>query len=159
DGFIQKLKVDGTTVWSSYFNGTSGSIIQPLCMEFNTARSRLYIGGLTGGLASSDESVSGVYDNTYNGGERDFFVASMDTDQNFNASTYLGGNSDEVNMMGLNVDLNNDVYVFGYSNSTDFPVTSDALQTSLNLTGNPSNNRDKVFLKVSSTLSSLLFST
>jgi hypothetical protein len=75
-----------------------------------------------------------------------------------NAGTYLGGDNDEVNMMGLNVDLNNDVYVFGYSNSSNFPLTTDALQSQLNLSGSGT-NRDKVFLKLSTSLSSLLFST
>ncbi|MBK9026226.1 MAG: SBBP repeat-containing protein [Saprospiraceae bacterium] len=57
----------------------------------------------------------------------------MDTNQNFVSSTHLGGSANEVNMMGLNTDLNNDVYIFGYTNSTNFPVTTSPnvpLQTS-----------------------------
>ena len=130
-------------------------------MEFNTLRNKLYFAGITGGLNASNVSGSGVYDNSYNNGTNDFFVASMDTNQTFNASTYIGGAANEVNMMGLNVDLNNDVYIFGYCNSTNFPTTSGALQTELNNTASNGVNpaSDKVFLKLSSTLSSLLFST
>ncbi|HYV94077.1 MAG TPA: T9SS type A sorting domain-containing protein [Chitinophagales bacterium] len=161
DGFIQKLKSNGTIVWSSYFNSASGKTTDILCMEFNTLRNKLYFGGITGGLNTSNVSGSVVYDNTYNSGTNDFFVASMDTNQTFNASTYIGGSGNEVNMMGLNIDLNNDVYVFGYANSTNFPTTSAALQTQLNNVSNNGVNpaNDKVFLKLSSSLSSLLFST
>lgn len=155
-GFIQKFTSSGAQVWSSYFSSASGKSASILCMEFNAARNKLYFGGVTSGLqAPSNMPASGVYDNSYNGGSNDFFVACMDTNQNFITSTYIGGASNEVNMMGLNVDLNNDVYVFGYTNSTNFPVTADALQSNLNNTSsngsNPSN--DKVFFKLPSTLS------
>ncbi|HOY49618.1 MAG TPA: hypothetical protein PK281_09505, partial [Flavobacteriales bacterium] len=121
-GFIQKIKSNGTTVWSSYFKSASSKSTSILCMEFNTLKNRLYIGGVTTGLDSpSNIPASGSYDNSYNSGDHDFFVASMDTNQTFVNSSYIGGSLDEVNMMGLNVDLNNDVYVFGYTNSTNFP--------------------------------------
>ena len=123
-------------------------------MEFNTLKNRLYFGGITSGLESpSNIPASGVYDNSFNSGTNDFFAASMDTNQTFVASTYIGGSANEVNLMGLNTDLNNDVYLFGYTNSTNFPTTLGALQ-STNL-----GNNDKVFLKLSSNLSSLLSST
>ena len=158
DGFIQKLNSSASTEWSSYFKSASGKSTAILCMEFNTTQSKIYFGGITGGLNSANISTSGVYNKTYGGGTNDFFVIRMDTSQNFNMSTYLGGNNNEVNMMGLNVDLNNDVYIFGYSNSINFPVTSNALQSSLNTTGSGSNN-DKTFTKLRSDLDSLDFST
>jgi hypothetical protein len=160
-GFIQKIQSNGTRVWSSYFNSASSRDTRILCMEFNTARNELFFGGITTGLNASN-LTSGAFDITYNGGTRDFFVSRMDTAQTLIASTYVGGNNDEVNMMGLNVDLNNEVYVFGYTNSTTFPVTSDALQTQLNNTGTNGTtpDNDKVFFKLPSTLSgSLLYST
>jgi hypothetical protein len=154
-GFIQKYKSDGTQVWSSYFKSASSQSTSILCMEFNTLRNRLYFGGITSGLESpSNIPASGVYDNSHNGGTNDFFVACMDTSQTFVASTYIGGSGNEVNMMGLNVDLNNDVYVFGYSNSTNFPVTADALQSRLNNTSSNGSDpdNDKVFFKLPSDL-------
>ncbi len=158
DGFLQKLNSSGSTIWSSYFKSASSKSSAILCMEFNTTQSKIYFGGITGGLNSSNISSLGVYNKTYGGGTNDFFVVRMDTSQNFNMSTYLGGSNNEVNMMGLNVDLNNDVYIFGYSNSTNFPVTADALQSALNLTGSGSNN-DKTFTKLRSDLDSLDYST
>ena len=155
-GFIQKLTASGNFAWSSYFQSANSKSTSILCMEFNTLQTQLYFGGITTGLASTNISASGTFDNSYNGGSNDFFVCRMDTDQNFVASTYLGGGANEVNMMGLNTDLNNDVYIFGYTNSTDFPMSAfpnTPLQSS-----NQGNN-DKTFSKLNSTLSTLNFST
>ncbi|MFN8283149.1 MAG: Ig-like domain-containing protein [Chitinophagales bacterium] len=150
-GFLQKLDTTGNTRWSSYFKSASGASSSILCMEFNTAKNKIYFGGITTGLDASNISASGVLDNSIAG--QDFFVARMDTSQLFNFSTYLGGVGNEVNMMGLNTDANDDVYIFGYTPSTDFPVTSDALQ-STNLGSN-----DKTFTKLKSTLNTVLYST
>ncbi|MBP7496096.1 MAG: hypothetical protein KA792_00325 [Bacteroidales bacterium] len=150
-GFLQKLNASGSTVWSSYFKAISGST-SILCMEFNFAKNKFYFGGLTDGLNSANVSASGVYQSSIKGGT-DFFIALMDTNQVFAKGTYLGSSSDEYNMMGLNVDLNDDVYIFGYTPGTNFPVTSDALQ-STNLGSN-----DKTFTKVKSDFSQLLYGT
>ncbi|MBS1582814.1 MAG: SBBP repeat-containing protein, partial [Bacteroidetes bacterium] len=154
-GFLQRLTGTGTVSWSSYFQSANSQSASILCMEFNTAKDQIYFGGVTSGLAASNVSASGAYDNTQNG-SNDFYVCRMGIDQTFVKSTYLGGTNNEVNMMGLNTDQNNDVYVFGYTNSTNFPVTATP-NTALQSTNQGSN--DKTFTKLSADLSSLLFST
>ncbi|HRP82358.1 MAG TPA: hypothetical protein PLY76_10690, partial [Flavobacteriales bacterium] len=156
DGFLQRISGTGTTVWSSYFQSASSKSTAILCMAMATGGNELYFGGTTSGLANSNVSASGTYDNSYNGGTNDLFVARMSTSQSFSGSTYVGGSANEVNMMGLNTDQNNDVFVFGYTNSTNFPVSS-APNTPVQSTNMGSN--DKVFLKLSSDLSNLIFST
>ncbi|MBX7182984.1 MAG: hypothetical protein K1X82_12800, partial [Bacteroidia bacterium] len=156
DGFLMKLSSNGTTKWSSYFNSTSGKSSSILCMEFNTSKSRLYFGGITTGLPVSNVPASGGYKTSYLGGTNDFFIASMDTNQTFVAGTYLGGSSDEINMMGLNVDLNNDVYIFGYSNSTDMSTAFSGVN---GLQTTNKGDYDKIFVKLSSGLNSLLYGT
>lgn len=154
-GFLQKLDASGGTVWSSYFQSANNKSTSILSMAFSNAMDQIYFGGVTSGLASSNESASGVFDNSHNG-SNDFFVCRMDTNQNFVASTYLGGTGNEVNMMGLNTDQNSDVYIFGYSSSTDFPVSS---LPNTPLQDTKMGDNDKTFSKISSSLSSLLFST
>ncbi|MBS1568208.1 MAG: hypothetical protein JST45_02085, partial [Bacteroidetes bacterium] len=156
DGFLQRVTGSGTTTWSSYFQSASNKSTAILCMSMATSGSEIYFGGTTSGLASSNISASGVYDNSYNGGTNDLFVARMSTSQSFSGSTYVGGSANEVNMMGLNTDQNNDVYVFAYTNSTNFPVSA-APNTPLQATNMGQN--DKVFLKLGADLSSLIFST
>ncbi|HNP47938.1 MAG TPA: T9SS type A sorting domain-containing protein [Bacteroidia bacterium] len=155
-GFLQKFSSAGNVIWSSYFQSAATKSTSILCMEFNVAKTQLYFGGITSGLAASNIAASGVYDQTYNNGSNDFFVCRMDTNQNYVSSTYLGGSSNEVNMMGLNTDLNNDVYIFGYTNSTNFPVSS---SPNVPLQSTNLGSNDKVFTKINSDLSSLLFST
>lgn len=154
-GFLQRINSSGTTQWSSYFSSASGATASILCMEFNRTQDTLYFGGLTTGLNSSNIS-SDAYDNSANGGV-DFFVTKMGIDQGFKAGTYLGGTSSEDNMMGLNTDENNDVYIFGYTPSTNFPVTSDALQSTNR--GGQTRGSDKTFTKLSADLKTLKFST
>ena len=124
-GFLTKLNSAGTTKWSSYFKASTG-YTSILCMEFNTSYNQIYFGGLTNGLYTGNVSTSGVYRSTIKGGV-DFFVCLMDTAQTFKLGTYIGSSGNEYNMMGLNVDENNDVYIFGYTPGTDYPVTSDAI--------------------------------
>ena len=154
-GFLQKLNSSGTIQWSSYFSSESGSKVAILCMELDKTQDTLYFGGLTSGLNASN-ITAGAYDMSYNS-NGDFFVSKMAINQTYIAGTYLGGSALEDNMMGLNVDENNDVYIFGYTRSTNFPITTDALQTS-NL-GGQSRGSDKSFTKLKSNLASVLYST
>jgi hypothetical protein len=154
-GFLQRLTGAGATTWSSYYSSASSQQATILCMEFNTTRQELYFGGFTSGLNTANLSA-GAYDITYNGGTNDFFVGRMDIDQNFQGGTYVGGSLNEENMMGLNVDENNDVYVFGYTNSTNFPVST---APNVPLQASNAGSRDKVFMKLESDLSALEFST
>ena len=154
-GFIQRrLGATGGALWSSYFSSSSGDDANLLCMAFNNDRTEIYFGGVTEGLNSAN-ITTGVYDTGHNG-SNDFYVAHMDIDQNFIAGTYIGGSGNEVNMMGLNTDQNDDVYVFGYTGSGNFP-TSAAPDVPLQTSNNGGD--DKVFLKLESDLASLEFST
>ncbi|HRH70909.1 MAG TPA: hypothetical protein PLB89_15510, partial [Flavobacteriales bacterium] len=152
-GFLQRLTGSGSTTWSSYFSSAVSQSASLLCMEFNVNKDQLVFGGVTTGLAATN--IGSAYDATANG-NNDFYVARMGIDQTFLSGTYVGGSNNEVNMMGLNTDLNNDVFVFGYTNSTNFPLSASPnvpLQTT-----NQGNN-DKVFFKLKNDLGSLLFST
>ncbi|HNQ61986.1 MAG TPA: SprB repeat-containing protein, partial [Bacteroidia bacterium] len=151
-GFLQKLTSTGSTTWSSYFrsNSSKSTIIE--CMDFNAAKDKIYFGGLSNGLNSSNVSSSGVYSSSIAGG-MDYFICRMTTNQVFELGTYLGGSGTEENLMGLKLDANDDVFVFGYSSSSNFPVTADALQ------GTNNGNSDKTFSKLSSNLATLEYST
>ncbi|MCB0766942.1 MAG: hypothetical protein KDB95_07005, partial [Flavobacteriales bacterium] len=155
-GFLQRISGTGTTQWSSYFQSASSQSLAILCMSMSTSGDEFYFGGITSGAATSNLSASGGYDNSYNGGTNDLFVARMTVDQTFLGGTYIGGSGNEVNMMGLNTDQNDDVYVFGYTNSTNFPVSSSP-NTPVQATNMGQN--DKVFFKLSDDLSTLIYST
>jgi hypothetical protein len=76
--------------------------------------------------------TSGAYDETYNG-TGDMFVlklAANGSDLLF--STYLGGSDAEENARSLVVDEADNIYLSGFTESTDFPTTPDALNATHN---------------------------
>jgi hypothetical protein len=79
---------------------------------------------------SPDFPVRRAFDRTYNGGQ-DAFVTRIDTERGGRAglrySTYLGGRGDDI---GRGVAASaNDAYVTGGTDSRNFPVTRNALQS------------------------------
>jgi len=82
---------------------------------------------------SSDFPIVGtVFQPTYGGGDIDACVIKMDNNlQNIIWSSFLGGNNHDA-AYSLAIDNNEDLYVTGGTNSPNFPITSNGLQTSFN---------------------------
>ncbi|HWB62568.1 MAG TPA: SBBP repeat-containing protein, partial [Chitinophagales bacterium] len=157
DGWLLQLNQStGNCNWSRYYNSGSGKSTQILCMEVNSTKTQFFIGGITSGLGSVNVT-SGTLQTSYAGGSHDFFVASLPVSGAATTwGTYVGGSGNEVNMMGLNVDQNNDVYVLGYTDSKNFTTAANPVQTN---TYDNSNN-DAVFFKLTgSTGATLQYST
>jgi hypothetical protein len=91
-------------------------------MEFNQQETSFVIGGTTSSL-SSINTTAGSYHPAYFGGSSDFFVCELPLSAATTTwGTYFGGSLEETNLMGLNLDQNNDVYLLGYSYSKDIPT-------------------------------------
>ncbi len=111
----------------------------------------IYITGYT--WSSNFPTTSGAYNENFNGGGTDRFVAKFDPDlQNLLASTYIGGSGNEYGM-GLRVTDNGIVYIAGYTNSPDFPVTQGSYDETYN------GARDGFVLALDSSLTTLISST
>jgi len=109
---------------------------------------------ITGYTHSADfPTTAGAYNENFNGGGTDRFVAKFDPDlQNMLASTYIGGSGNEYGM-GLGVTDNGVVYVAGYTTSPDFPVTPDSYDETYN------GGRDVFVLALDSNLTTLISSS
>jgi len=137
----KELVIDPVVVYGSYLGGTRDDSVATMTVDSSGS---IYLAGSTN---SSDFPITaGSYDPTFNGGPcpmgtymgvpinrycRDVFVTKLNplgTALVF--STYVGGvGGDDAYAMA--VDTNGNVYVTGATNSSDFPVTANALQSKL----------------------------
>ncbi len=127
DGFAFKLEPDGSDlVYSSYFGGWDYEGARDIFIDDN---GNAY---LTGDTTSDDfPTTTGAYDRTYNG-ERDGFILVFNQDgSDLVFSTFLGGIDDEV-PNALIPGTGDTYWVGGYSFSSDFPVTDDAYDGTIN---------------------------
>lgn len=146
DAFVTKLNSSGQLVYSTYFGGTSDDMGTAIAID---TAGNAYIAGntlstnLPIGIGAFQNSFKGSGGNlAYCGGcgpvflTGDAFAAKFDPNGKFLWTTYIGGSLDDF-AMGIAVDSTG-VYLAGGTLSSDFPVSSGALQTKY---GGASNNQ------------------
>jgi hypothetical protein len=122
DAFVTKLSPDGSQVlFSVYLGGSGADAGRGIGVD---SAGRVVVSGTTD---SPDFPVVGAFQPTLAGGT-DAFVARLSSDgATLEYGTYLGGSgSDGASRLALDPDGN--VYLTGYTNSTDFPVSLNAMQ-------------------------------
>ena len=124
DAFIAELDSTGNLVNSTYIGGTGAE--DGLAIALDTS-GNIYLAGDT--LSSNFPIVNG--NATYSGGSLygDTFVATFNTSGVLSYSTYMGGSGDD-KVTGIGLDTNSNIYVGGYTTSSNFP-TQTAIQTIL----------------------------
>jgi hypothetical protein len=134
------LVIDPILSYSTYFGGTAGETAWAVAVGTNDGS--IYITGqtfsqkaFTNGIPVPPFSTNGAFSTTdafqtnFQGGkiDGDAFVAKFDSSgQNLLYLTYLGGNADEV-ALGIAVDGSGCAFVTGYTDSTNFPTTTNAI--------------------------------
>jgi hypothetical protein len=107
------------------------------------------------GTTESDDFpvTTGSYDESYNG-NTDIFIGKMDSElSTLIAATYLGGSDIEGVNCAITTDEYGNIYVIGYTASSDFPITSSAYDTTYNGGG------DVFVTKLDNDLTTILGST
>ncbi|MFK8102145.1 MAG: HYR domain-containing protein, partial [Saprospiraceae bacterium] len=148
DVLLTKLDPTGSTLlYTTFIGGTQNEFGQGLALDNSNA---VY---LIGSTESADfPTTSGVYSQTLNGG-RDVFVLKVNTDGTALAfSTLLGGNSFEFGH-GIQLDNTGQIYLTGYTNSSNFPTTAGAYDETSN------GNLDIFVSKMNATGTSLSYGT
>jgi hypothetical protein len=127
DAFLVGFSAQGTVLFSTYFGGRSTDYAKAIA---RTSRGDIVMLGLTD--SSDFPTTTGAYDRTFNGGSGDFFVTRFNaTATTLVYSTYVGGNSfDEPHDLAL--DANDAPVIVGVTQSTNFPTSVGAHDTTYN---------------------------
>jgi hypothetical protein len=112
-------------IYSTYLGGSGEDIGRSIAID---AAGNAYVTGET--KSANYDTTSGAYQTGY-AGTKDVFVGKLNaTGTGLVYSTYLGG-SGEDGAYSIAIDASNNVYVTGYTTSSNFDITSGAYQTSL----------------------------
>ncbi|MFH1719971.1 MAG: alginate lyase family protein [Planctomycetota bacterium] len=151
DCFLMRLSADGKRIlFCTYFGGSR--------QERNVYGMALDKEGnvvITSATRSPDlPTTQRAFQRQYGGGPSDWMVAKLSPDcQRVLWCTYVGGSGDDFPRGGLALDVHDNVYVVGGTDSADFPTTSGVFQRSLKGT------RDAAVVKLTPDGSELVFGT
>ena len=148
DGFVTKFNSNATNIsFSTYIGGSLNEELNSLKVDSD---GRVF---LTGNTNSTDFPVTaGVYKDTLTN-SHDIFVALLNSNgTDLIYSTYVGGSSNDYSR-DIAIDTFGNSYIFGTSNSEDYPITSGAYQDE------KADGYDVVISKLNPDGSELLFST
>lgn len=148
DAFVTKLNTSGSAlIYSTYLGGTLGDLGRGIAVNSN---GNAYVAGST---SSADFPVTaGAFQTTF-AGLLDAFITELNPcGTGLVFSTYLGGSGSDQGF-GIAIDSFGNPYITGQTNSTNFPITSGAFQTSL------AGGIDAFITKLNASGTSLLYSS
>ncbi len=129
DAFALKLASNGSMLdYSTFIGGYTHDLAYSIAVDPND---NVFVSGAT---SSSDfPTTTGVFDTFYDGGS-DCFVFKLNNNGSAPIySTFIGGSlSEGQSFYSLALDSSGNVFLTGKTNSTDFPITTGAYDTSLN---------------------------
>jgi hypothetical protein len=131
DVFVTKLSADGSTLlYSTFLGGSASDVGQDIAVDANAAA---LVTGFT--HSSNFPTTPGAFDTSFNG-SNDAFVAKLNANgTSLLYSTFLGGSGEDgsyVHLMDLALDATGAAHVTGTTNSSDFPTTPGAFDTTFN---------------------------
>ncbi len=154
DVFVTKFNKNGSQlIFSTFIGGNDDDFGYGITLD---REDNVYITGQTGDFLAEAygdfPTTEGAYDTTYNG-RLDIFATKLNSNgTNLIFSTFIGG-SDQDGGNDIAVDLGCDVFMTGYSESTDYPITKGAED------GSNNGRFDVVVTKLNSSGSFLDYST
>jgi uncharacterized protein (TIGR03437 family) len=125
DAFVAKLNDSGTAlVYSTYLGGSNADSAAGIAVDKTSGRA--FVTGVTN---SNNFPTQTPYQAAVKGG-RDAFITKLDPAGALVFSTYLGGTGEDYGQ-SVAIDESTNVYVTGYTSSTNFPITTGVVQNSL----------------------------
>jgi uncharacterized protein (TIGR03437 family) len=131
NAFITKLSASGSIAWTTYLGGSGPDDAHTIAVD---SAGNVWVAGET--VSPNFPTTPGAISRTFHGEIQDgpllygdAFVAKLDpTGAHLLYSTYLGGSAPDA-AFGLAVDSSGAVYIAGGTQSTNFPTTPGAYQT------------------------------
>jgi hypothetical protein len=132
DVVVTKFNASGSgLIFSTYLNGTAASPSEPLGPRSFAdniavdAAGNAYVTGATG--TTNFPTTDRVLQPSFAGLRSDAFVTKLSANGSLVYSTYLGGRYNDSGR-GIVIDVSGSAYVFGQTDSDDFPTTLGAFQ-------------------------------
>ena len=126
DAFVTKLTTNGALTWSTYLGGSGLDAGYALAVDDT---GNVYV---TGHTTSSNFPTLNASQSTY-GSVQDAFITKLSSSGVLSYSTYLngasGGGGSEDRGTAIAVDAAGNAYITGFTMSTNFPTTVDAIQS------------------------------
>ncbi len=147
DAFLSKINVAGNVLLlSTYFGGEYNDAAYSIALD---ARGGVLVAG---GTYSIDFPTLNAFQPDYSG-DCDAFILKFDEEgSGLHYATYVGGGGDDEGQ-AISLDAIGNVYVTGYTYSTDFPTSAGSFQDTF------AGERDVFVLKLNADGSSLIYST
>lgn len=123
NGFITKINAAGNSIiYSTYLGGSTTNRIYGIAID---KQKNAYVTGVT--TSSNFPITAGAFQTTLSGSQDAFITKINTTGTSLIYSTYVGGSSDEF-AYGIDVDNQQYAYIIGHTLSTDYDITTGALQ-------------------------------
>jgi hypothetical protein len=146
DGFVAKLSFSGAAfIYSTYLGGNGDEGAYALAVD---KAGNAYV---TGSTASSNFPTPNAHQAAFGGGSSDAFATKLLAGGSLAYSTYLGGSAQDTGL-GIALDTAANVYIVGWTESANYPVTPGAFQTTLNTS-------DAFVTKITADESALIYTT
>ncbi len=144
---IELLPNGNEAAWSTYIGGSSNDAANAVALD---SSGNVYIAGTAG--SSDFPTLTGHYQTAYQGGASDGFVIVLQNNGQGLWGSFLGSAGDDV-LNGIALDSSSDILVTGATDSTSFPITTDAVQAA------NAGGQDAIITELNNGGTELLFST
>lgn len=152
DAFVFRLNQTGQKlIYATYLGGSGSEYGYGIAVD---QKGNSYITGYTG--SSDFPTTAGVLDNSLTGPTDAFILKLNQTGKKLLYSTFVGGKKYEESF-GIVIDSNGYAYITGRTNSSDFPISPKAYDSTLN--NIIQNTYDAFVIKLNQTGAKLNFST
>ncbi len=154
EAFVVKLNAIGTVlIYSTYLGGMNSDLGLDIAVD---GAGNGYVAGRTD--SPDFPTTPGAYDTSFNQVHGGFITKLNATGTALVYSTFLSGNSRNNELRGIALDGAGNAYVVGETSQADFPTTTGAFDTVLNLDGSSSVS-DATVTKLDTSGSALIYST